>query len=137
MRSALLLAEAVAALLLAATVVHLLPRRWLRRLGGAASAVGEGREPAAPLALARARAVTGRMARVAGRLPWRSTCLVRALAGRMLLARRRIAGGRIRLGVRLHEGRLEAHAWLLLGPDILLGGEAADFTPLADLAHGP
>lgn len=126
--------EATLALILALPLVYLPP---LRRLSGRIGAFSAplSNAPDAPMTLARAQAVARRVTRVANRLPWTSTCLVRATAGLLLLTRRRIAGGRIRLGVRLHDGRLEAHAWLLLGSVVLLGGEEAEgFTPIADFS---
>ena len=69
---------------------------------------------------------------MAGRLPWHSTCLVLAVALRLMLARRGIPAV-IRLGVRKVEGGLSAHAWLLVGGEAVLGaGEASSFQPLAD-----
>jgi hypothetical protein len=135
MRLFMLRAEALLVLVLALPLVYMLPPRWLQdRLGGfavPASASGD-----AHVDLACARDITRRLARIADRLPWKSTCLVRATAGMLLLARRRVAGGRIRLGVRKNDGRLEAHAWLMLGPTILLGGDEADgFTPIADFTR--
>lgn len=125
--------EAALALSLAWVLVFVLPLRRTRTLFGGFSAPA-GSTVADPRGLFRARAVARRLARVADRLPWRSTCLVRAMAGALLLARRRIPGACIRFGVRKENGQLDAHAWLLLGSEILLGGEdAAAFTPLADL----
>jgi hypothetical protein len=84
--------------------------------------------------LARARAMAVRTRRVAEALPWHSTCLAQAVAGRLLLARRGIRGGAIRFGVRKADGDLQAHAWLILGGTILMGGEEAGaYVPLADL----
>ncbi|MFY7962649.1 MAG: lasso peptide biosynthesis B2 protein [Elsteraceae bacterium] len=132
MKAIILQAEAALALILALPLVYLPPLRRLRdQLGGFSLPLSGGQD--FPKELTRARAVAGRLTRVANRLPWTSSCLVRATAGLMLLARRRIVGGRIRLGVRIRDGQLEAHAWLLLGSDILMGeGEAHTFTPIAD-----
>ncbi len=80
------------------------------------------------------RAIGRRVARVADRLPWKSTCLVRALAGSLLLARRGVAS-HIRFGVRKEDGKLAAHAWLMTGDVTVLGGgpEMDGYVPLADL----
>jgi len=62
---------------------------------------------------------------VAARTPWPSTCLVQALAGMMMLRRRKIAGT-IYLGVAKKESAAEhfaAHAWLCSG-DLFLTGES-------------
>ena len=134
MKAIILRVEATLALILALPLVYLSPLHGLRdRLGGFSAPI-EGGAPASS-DLVRARAVAVRLTRVANRLPWTSTCLVRATAGMLLLTRRRIAGGRIRLGVRKREGRLEAHAWLLLKSDILIGGEDAhSYAPIADFS---
>lgn len=133
-RRGLLALEPGLALVLSALLVHGLPLRWtIRRFGGLAAPAGD---PGGIVVadVAEARRMTRRLRRVADRLPWRSTCLVRALAGAMLLRRRGITGATIRLGVRKTADKLEAHAWLLFGPEALLGGEeAVGFTPLADL----
>lgn len=124
------------ALALSWALVFLVPTRHSMRL------FGEGRQAAksvsvpvaGPWDLTRGRAVARRVAYVAGRLPWHSTCLVRAVAGMLLLRRRGIAGGIIRFGVKREGGALAAHAWLLLGEETLLGGEEAGaYVPLADI----
>jgi len=81
--------------------------------------------------------VARRVARLARRVPWRATCLVQALAGWLLLKRRGIVAT-IRFGVAKSEAGLAAHAWLVVGSEIVLGGEAApDFKALADLGGKP
>jgi hypothetical protein len=66
------------------------------------------------------------------RIPWRADCLVQALAGQRMLIRRRIAS-EIRIGTTKHDdGRFEAHAWLVCGPQVLLGGDINRFEPLLD-----
>lgn len=128
--------ETVAALVVAWVIVFILPFRWGRRLFGNVNVVSESPMPVAEGDLKRARMLARRLNRVAERLPWTSTCLVRALAGRMLLAHRKIPGGRVRLGVRREGDRLAAHAWLILGTAVLLGdGVADDYKPLADLSR--
>ena len=82
-----------------------------------------------------ARFIARRVARLARYVPWRTTCLVQAIAGRLLLRRRGIAAT-IRFGVAHGEAGLSAHAWLIVGDQILLGGAvASDFQPLADLGE--
>lgn len=130
--------EAILALLAAKAAVRLLPFRLSAALFGGAAPPCASSPGVDPRQLARARAVTARLRRVASRLPWTSTCLERAFAGRLLLGRRRLPGVVIRLGVRLADGRPQAHAWLLVGDLVLLGeDEAAGFAPLADLARRP
>nr|WP_211112189.1 lasso peptide biosynthesis B2 protein [Azospirillum soli] len=128
--------EAFLALALARVLLFSLP--WSRTsalLGRFAAPAGTGAPPS-PRDTQRARAVARRVRGMADRLPWHSTCLVRAVAGMLLLARRGIPGSGIRFGVRKEDGRLSAHAWLILGSEVLLGGEEADtYVPLADLVR--
>jgi len=61
----------------------------------------------------------------------RALCLPRALAAQAMLRRRGIAS-RLCLGVKRSDGAVDAHAWVEIGGDKIVGGaEAADFTPLA------
>lgn len=68
-----------------------------------------------------------------------ATCLTQALAAHYLCAR---AGHptRIRIGVRKRaDGGIAAHAWLIAGETVLIGGQGenlARFTPLVDLQAG-
>lgn len=104
--------------------------------------LGQARPPAdtSPLPpsgqMSRAVWVGIRVRRIADRLPWHSTCLVRAIAGQLLLKRRGLRGGVIRLGVKKENNTLAAHAWLIYGPQTLLGGEEAiSYVPLSDLGE--
>ena len=71
---------------------------------------------------------------VVTRAPWKSTCLVQALAGAAVLKQRDIPVSLV-LGVKKHgAGRelLAAHAWLLSGTRCVIGGESRDlYTPIA------
>lgn len=63
-----------------------------------------------------------------------STCLVQACTMRTLLALRGY-GVTMRVGVRTApDGRLAAHAWLLSGEQVILGGHAPDFSVYRALA---
>ncbi len=65
--------------------------------------------------------VTYVVPRIGRRLPWRSDCLVQALAARRWLARSGIAGV-IRLGSRRDaDGKFEAHAWFTVGDVVVTG----------------
>lgn len=70
--------------------------------------------------------------RMAARLPWHSSCLVCALAGRMMLGRRRLPSV-LQLGARTGpETELAAHAWLRCGDiDVVGEGNAPQYTPIA------
>lgn len=64
----------------------------------------------------------------------RPRCLVRAVALNWMLERHGVCGSRIRIGVRIDEGRLAAHAWVELG-GLVLGDfveHTGKFTPLMD-----
>lgn len=140
MKSALLRLEALLALMLAWVLVFVFPFRWTAGLFGG-TGTPEATRPSTtvdPATLPRAEVMARRMRRVAAGLPWHSTCLVLAVAGKLLLARRGLAGGAIRLGVRKENGALAAHAWLVYGPVILTGAEGiSDFQPVADVAAQP
>lgn len=70
--------------------------------------------------------------RAALRLPWRADCLVQALAGQAMLLRRGTAST-IAVGTARHpDSSLEAHAWLLCGSEVILGGDISRFGPLLD-----
>jgi hypothetical protein len=63
---------------------------------------------------------------VAGRILPENTCLVRALAAQVLLARRGHPS-ELRVGVASGSGRaFEAHAWLEWNGQVLIGGPVAD-----------
>lgn len=135
-RAVVLFCETILALSCAWVLVFVMPFRWTRRLFGSVEASANLKTPEIlPVQLTRAHAVAQRLRRVADWLPWHSTCLVRAIAGRMLLARRGLRGSVIRFGVKIEAGgQVAAHAWLIFGPVTLLGeDEAVDFQPLADL----
>jgi transglutaminase superfamily protein len=66
---------------------------------------------------------------VAARVPWRSDCLVQALAAQRWL-RRRGVNSSMRLGVRQPNGRFDAHAWLTVGGKVVIGGDVDDYSEL-------
>ncbi len=58
-------------------------------------------------------------------MPWKSTCLVQAAAGKILMNRKKI-DSTVYFGVKKdNKNKLQAHAWLRVGQDIILGGENA------------
>ncbi|MGB8600670.1 MAG: lasso peptide biosynthesis B2 protein [Rhizomicrobium sp.] len=127
------MAETLLALALAWVLVFAVPFRRTAAWLGQAGAPGSAAAAIAPDQLLRARSVCRRAARLAPRVPWRTSCLVQAVAGCLLLRRRGIAAT-IRLGVKKGDGALSAHAWLMVGGQTVLGGDAAEgFTPLADI----
>ncbi len=127
--------EAMAWLVAAYALVRLLPFALFKVVAGPVEhgstddQITDG--PTEPVALAVARAV-GSGTR---RLPMHSTCLMQALAARMMLRRRRVPSVLV-VGVRSRDGRPGAHAWLIAGGGAVCGGqEAADFRPIAAF-HG-
>lgn len=133
MRARLQAVEILVALALGWLLVFVLPFRILAKFLGSAGPGGKPQSPGIPHAgLGVARSLGRRVERLAPRFPGRATCLVRAVAGWLLLRRRGISSV-VRFGVRRHEGALEAHAWLRVGEATVLGGEEAQtFAPIAD-----
>lgn len=88
-------------------------------------------------AAAPARAVGLAVQRAARRLPLETRCLHIALAGAVMLHRRRIQATVV-LGVRSEDGLLKAHAWLLsTGAPVLGAAGARSFVPLAAFSSRP
>jgi hypothetical protein len=100
--------------------VGALPSRALSRWVGRALRAdsGGGTEPP-PVVDTVARAVRRASLRVPG-----ASCLVQALAARVMLERRHIPA-RIDVGVQKQADGLRAHAWLVVDRRIVLGGEDA------------
>ncbi len=70
------------------------------------------------------------IARLAKRLPWRSDCVVQAIAAQEWLARLGMAS-EIRIGVeRPEDGPFAAHAWLVRKERIITGGDIARYSLL-------
>lgn len=127
--------ETALALALGWLLVFAVPFRHSAALVGKAKGPAEAGELPPEKTLQRARAVSRRIVCWAPKMPFRTTCLVRAMAGWLLLKRRGIAST-IRFGVAMEDGKLAAHAWLLLADETLLGGaEATGYQPLADLGE--
>jgi hypothetical protein len=76
--------------------------------------------------------VRGAILRIAEKLPWHSSCLVCALAARMMLTRRS-QPTMLQLGVMTGATtELSAHAWLKCGEIDVVGVEtSAEYTPIA------
>lgn len=106
-----------------------LARARLELLSATPDKLLEPSKPSAPPTTDRAiDRVAYAIPRAAARVPWRSTCLVQALAAKHWLARLGI-GSQIKLGVRSSTGGLDAHAWLEAGRRVVIGGEAGDYQP--------
>jgi len=129
-----LAAEALLALAAARYVLHRTTPDDVLQRNRAAAAVGLAslRSAGADKDAQDGAAVAWSITWTSRRLPWRADCLVQALAGQRMLMRRRIAS-EIRVGTTKHDdGRFEAHAWLVCGPQVLLGGDINRFEPLLD-----
>lgn len=91
----------------------------------------DGREPAAALDDENRRLlerVTIAIRRAAHRVPWRSDCLVQALAAQRWLAAKGIAA-QLNLGARKGESAdFAAHAWLCVGDLIVTGGDVSEYS---------
>jgi hypothetical protein len=126
--------ETMLALGLAWVLVFVMPFRHTAALIGGTRQIEPSKTASDPTqTLKRAASVTRRLERIAPLMPFRTTCLVRAIAGWLLLSRRGL-GSTIRFGVAMEDSKLSAHAWLIVEGVTLLGGaEAEGFQPLADL----
>lgn len=69
---------------------------------------------------------------VMGRFVPRSTCLVRALSGQILLAHYGYSS-LVKIGVSQSKGEFEAHAWLENEGEVVLGESDTDFVPIMDV----
>jgi hypothetical protein len=74
-----------------------------------------------------------RAVRIGARIvPFRSDCLVQAMAARSMLDRRSISS-EFYIGVARRRGEdFSAHAWLKSGGEIVVGGNVSGFTPLIE-----
>lgn len=119
--------------LVCARFLLLMPFRWLAPFLGRAQSAPAARPVEALLAEQRAEALGIRRAllRVSRHLPWHSSCLVCAIAGRMMLHRRRLPSVLL-LGARSDpEAQLAAHAWLQCGEIDVIGAEVApEYSPI-------
>ena len=131
-REQAILLEAVIHLTLARLLL-LVPFRWVApRLGQMERSGGKWASPLNENQQAAAIAVRQALSRVASRLPWESSCLVRAIAGQAMLRRRRLPS-ELHLGARNSSStEIAAHAWLRCGEIDVTGGEiAGQYTPIA------
>lgn len=114
-----MLAEATAWLILGPALLRLLP--FKRLLPPLCRAQEEGEGVVTQRQQQMALEVGHTLVHVSRALPWRSSCLVLAFAGAMML-RRREAPYILYLGARMRDEQLEAHAWLRSGPVMVTGG---------------
>ena len=123
--------EALFFLLISKLIVITMPFRKAAQLMGALNV-----EPVADITQlkpAKSARVKLFVAMGAANVPWNSVCLDQALAGAFMLQRRHIPYG-LCIGVKrdLTEDKLRAHAWILCGGKILIGGiRSLQFTRVA------
>lgn len=128
--------EAMGLLVVSQLLVRIVPFRLLARLCGSAGPAPSAGEPLGEPTDHAAMVVRRALSRGAQRLPWSTTCLVRAVAGQAML-KRRGTESTLMLGVAVDAGTFSAHAWLLSGGGVVCGdSEASGFAPIAALRGG-
>ena len=123
----LLVLEAIVALLPAALAVRFMP---FARVVEGRRKVSRRRGSADPRRLAR-------MVEIArGKVPWRAKCFESALCLRAMLRRRGIPST-LHYGIgSAEDGALNAHVWLSVGGEVMIGGEnAAQFACVATFSN--
>ncbi len=130
-RDMVIASEAVVMLGVARAAVGVVPFRILARLFGKQHIETGAGEAVSP----RVRRIGQLLRATAGVVPWECKCLTQSVAGRLMLARRRIPST-MYFGVRTDEdGAFEAHAWLRCGSYMVTGGdEHESFTVLTHFA---
>ena len=127
----LMLIEAAFWLVVMRLAILLLPFRWTARAFGLTTDGGSG--DVDPERLARAARVGWAVEAVAARARWVGTCLAQALAGWMLLRRRKLPAS-LSLGVAKGEESPDgfiAHAWLRCGRTTLTGGNVDRYSVIS------
>ena len=128
----LLLAAAIALWAMSAAV-HILPFRHIAKFLSLAE--GQRSMASTPSSLEVVTSIRWALRTVSARLPWTCTCLSQALAGAILLNRRKLPA-LLHLGIAKGAER-SAHAWLYSGNAEVAGTEVAqDFVPVAVFSNG-
>lgn len=124
------LVEVLAALLTARWLVGRPMRQWLAHCQLEAARADQVSEELSAVGTPCARDLARCVEKVASRVPWRADCLPQALAT-LILLRRRDMSPRLVLGATTRydsdqpasgAGRMDAHAWVELGGQAILGG---------------
>lgn len=119
----LLVAESFVLLGLARAAVIVVPFRWLASvLGHKKNAVSVESEPEI-LPTPKMRRIAWAVKYVGRHTLWQSNCLAQAVAGRLMLKRRRISSTIYFGMIKDSDGEITAHAWLKSGKLILTGGD--------------
>lgn len=130
-RHRVMVIEAIVALTTARLALLILPFAWIARAAGAVEGGRPDDRPLRATADPLSLGVRGALRAAARRLPWRTTCLARAMAGRLMLAWRGRPSTLV-LGVASDDKGFAAHAWLMSGDGYVCGGrDARRFRPLA------
>lgn len=130
-RHRLRVVEAIVVLTAARVALLVLPFSWIAAAVGTVDAAGGHDQPSRATADPVSLGVRGALRAGVRRLPWHSTCLVRAMAGRAMLAWRGTPSTLV-IGVDSDGTTISAHAWLVTADGCVCGGrEASRFRPLA------
>jgi len=93
------------------------------------------RTPAGPTDAGRLARIAYVLPRISGWLPWRSDCLIQAMAGQNWLDRNDVAS-EIQIGVERPKGApFGAHAWLVCDGMVVTGGDVARYHVLLNEAE--
>jgi hypothetical protein len=123
--------EAIAVLTAARVAVLVVPFAWIAGVAGRVDAAHAHDRPERSTTDPVTLAVRDALRAAVRRLPWRTTCLVRAMAGRLMLAWRGTPSTLV-LGVAANGETIGAHAWLMAADGCVCGGrDARQFRPLA------
>ena len=124
----------------AVAFVFLVRAAWMHRSLGAAELLARlqsASSATAPLPAERRREISRALAGLSRRMPWRSDCLIQALAARLWLDALG-APSVLRLGAWREDGAVAAHAWLLSGGEVVTGGRLdPKIARFASSAAGP
>lgn len=125
---------------MAAAFVFLIRAAWLHRSFGAADLLAHLQTAPAgttPLPAERRREIGRALAGLSRRAPWRSDCLIQALAARLWLDALG-APSELRLGAWRDGDVVAAHAWLLSDGEVVTGGRLdPKIAPFATPCAGP
>jgi hypothetical protein len=114
-------------------------RRRLHRVPASQIVTSENPEAPSPTEVqaATARRIGVAIRRASRYVPWRSDCLVQALAAQAWLKRKGVSTW-LRVGVQkiAEAERPYAHAWLLCGNSVVTGGDVSTFSPFAPTPQG-
>ena len=123
---------AIAELARARLVLMRLTTGRIARLNGESARSGRSDQAAGPGDRLLVNTVADIVPRIAPWLPWRSDCLVQALAAQHWLARYGIATQIVIGADKPKHAGFEAHAWLRYGEQVITGGAISRYTVLFD-----